>query len=448
MTHFEQVSRPPLLALGCAMLLWSSAPVSAASSALALSSPAPAVSRLATDVLVVGPRPGPGVDFTQISDAIAAAAEGDIIRVQPNPFELYEPFTIDGKGLSLLSTDRTQRIGISTPSIRNLASGQIVRMAGFAEDELTGSFLLENNAGMVYLTDLQLASMQILDSAGGTWLVDCRLDLFQVAPSGAHALEVVNSRRVTLQGCNLQAGPGGSSLFVTGSTLYAYDCRFRGPLAAPGGAAGSPGVVSQSNGLFYMEKCSLQGGDATQVDGQCDLPGGPALLFNRSADLYSTSLTGGLGRTSCTTEVTRARGWQVIRGGGGVGNLRRTERRPSTLSAPSRVLAGESVTFDLEGPPGATAIVFYSPVTVNNYQPALGSGTTLYLPSSRQRLFTVLLDGQGQATYSLKSALPAGVSAMEMYVQATFIQEIPPIFGLPPNYLASSNPRRILFLGK
>src|SRR5262245_50864538 len=64
-------------------------------------------------VWVVDDNGGPGVDFTDIPPAIAAAADGDILLVKAGS---YSHFTLSGKGLRILGEGSDSTFVSSSPS--------------------------------------------------------------------------------------------------------------------------------------------------------------------------------------------------------------------------------------------------------------------------------------------------------------------------------------------
>jgi hypothetical protein len=70
-----------------------------------------------------------GADFVQIQDAIDAAADGDVILVEPGD---YASFAIVDKGLVLTGTTPTAMVRVSSHSeVRDLAAGKLVELTGF-----------------------------------------------------------------------------------------------------------------------------------------------------------------------------------------------------------------------------------------------------------------------------------------------------------------------------
>src|SRR5688500_17381924 len=69
---------------------------------------------------------GPGVDFTEIQDAINFASDGDTIQVATGN---YAPVEIDGRSLVLLGVGGSARL--SKLVVRNLGVGQEVVMRDF-----------------------------------------------------------------------------------------------------------------------------------------------------------------------------------------------------------------------------------------------------------------------------------------------------------------------------
>jgi len=399
-----------------------------------------------SQVFLVGPRFEPGVDFIQISDAIAAATDGDIIRVLPSPESDYAAFVIDGKGVSILAVDSEQRSGLATPTIQNLTQAQTVRIVGFPLDVLPGTLLLENNAGTVHLTQLQMASLKIENSTGPTWIQDSSIVHDASLGAGLHALEVLFSKRVTIQDCRLQGGTAGHSLMGVKSTIYAYGSSFEAPITAATGAAGSDCAVVDQRSLFFAKNCSMTGGDAIDPSGACSLPGGfgVTVMGRSKIGFKDCTIRGGLEDASCTTNPAQSLPVNFVNSGG-----RQSYSSINTeMSVAQLVRSGDRIRIEFKGRPFTTVTLFGSGRTVNNYMEQLVS--TLYLPASvltpgsGMMLGTVLLDQAGEGSITLRSPRVDGTPLADMYLQALYLTEFP---GVPTN-LTFSTPRKLLILGE
>lgn len=124
----------------------------------------------AGSVLVVDDTPGPGVQFSDIAPAVAAASDGDLILVKSGT---YSGFDIHHRSLSVVAdigamVEIVGRVQVSALAAANraLLRGLKVRSA----PELGGGFLDPN-------FDYS-AGLQLLNSTGVTWVEDCTIDGF------------------------------------------------------------------------------------------------------------------------------------------------------------------------------------------------------------------------------------------------------------------------------
>ncbi|TAJ24609.1 MAG: hypothetical protein EPO68_01225, partial [Planctomycetota bacterium] len=68
-----------------------------------------AASAHAAQVWVVGPTPGPGIDFTSVQAAVAAASSGDVILVRPALAGTYAgELTLGAKALTIVADGGAQ----------------------------------------------------------------------------------------------------------------------------------------------------------------------------------------------------------------------------------------------------------------------------------------------------------------------------------------------------
>jgi len=191
--------------------------------------------RADASVLVVGS----GQPFTQITTAVAAAQDGDTILVKSG---WYAPFTIDGKGLTLVGDQGAiVFIGIfgllpQQSTVKNLTVGQTVVLRG-----IDGPLALFGNAGSV-----RLEGCSIVGQAG-----DCSpLGCIPATP----AVDVRNCAPVAITRSSLEGGAGGSytvpgfdlctngapGLAVENATVALYDTNLAGGTSIGGCSGGVP----------------------------------------------------------------------------------------------------------------------------------------------------------------------------------------------------------------
>src|SRR5258705_4563026 len=83
-------------------------------------------------VYVVGPAPGPGIDFTSLGAATSAAADGDVVLVLPGTYAGLANVT--NKTLSVVGLPDAggARPQIETLAVKNIHPGQTVLVRGLA----------------------------------------------------------------------------------------------------------------------------------------------------------------------------------------------------------------------------------------------------------------------------------------------------------------------------
>ncbi|QDU67914.1 hypothetical protein [Engelhardtia mirabilis] len=262
----------------------------------------------AQSVWTVDDDPGAGVDFSEVQAAVDAAAIGDLVLVREG---VYLPFSIDGKGLSVVGDGPGVKLIQGPPqaggtSITNLPVGQLVLLRGLRLQPLAVS------GGSIFGTTLDLDGC-----LGSVWVEECELPTSAVSIFGdlqqITALGVTDCDEVFLVDCLLQGQPGSSQPTYSqeyGSrgatfrrcTAYLYDC-----VISPGyndivGNQGQTGVLVEDS-LVVMRACQATGG-VGGPGGGLFLPvdpgnGGVAVEVQGSSELYTigSTLTGGPGGT-------------------------------------------------------------------------------------------------------------------------------------------------------
>lgn len=160
---------------------------------------------------VVDVNGGPGVDFTDIPPAIAAASAGDVILVHPGS---YSSFTLSA-GLSVVGSPGTSTLDIQ---VANIASGPPVALASMSFRKLSISAcavpVLVND--LVKPSSLQAFSVAAIEIDA---CADVRLHGVQVTngqlPTGRTGLEATNSR-VEITASTFHAGQGVDNPYATG----------------------------------------------------------------------------------------------------------------------------------------------------------------------------------------------------------------------------------------
>jgi hypothetical protein len=100
---------------------------------------------------------GPGAHFTEVQPAIDTATPGDIILVRPGATAFYQGFVVS-KGLTITTESRGWWLRINPDIVvRGLPRGQTVMLKHLGAWG-TGSVILEDNAGSVYVEKCQTGS--------------------------------------------------------------------------------------------------------------------------------------------------------------------------------------------------------------------------------------------------------------------------------------------------
>lgn len=158
---------------------------------------------LAGQVWVVDDNGGPGVDFTDVDPAVAAATDGDTLLIRPGS---YSDLIIFDKSLSVIA-DTGPTPTIAGASVRNVSAGKIVRLAGLKIQSPTE------------------VGLQIKNSAGHVWIEDCSVfgaagfgDFISPNPhsTGYSGVEVNSSSAVSMNNCSISAGAGSEYIPLVG----------------------------------------------------------------------------------------------------------------------------------------------------------------------------------------------------------------------------------------
>lgn len=211
-----------------------------------------AASLVAQRTWVVDTQPGPGVDFTDIQPAVAAAAAGDRIEIRNggNLPPSYAPFTVD-KSLDLVAA---QGAYVAWFRIENLAAGGVVTATGLrcrpAPGYLTQDHcvMVRNCAGTVLLRRLEVRGVSaepfescIVRDAAVVTFQDCLLAGRSGGTSSGTAGLAVQRSNVSVVACQILGGHGGGSI----SNAAGYD--------------GGSGLVLEDSAVFVADT-TLQGG--------------------------------------------------------------------------------------------------------------------------------------------------------------------------------------------
>lgn len=205
------------------------------------------------DVLRVHPTQGP---YTEIRDAVGAAAPGDVVIVEPGS---YGHFGVIGKGLTVVSRLPGSVFVQGVVRVQFVPAGETVALSGFhvttSATQAEPGLYVYGNAGAVRVEDSQ----------------------FQ---AGHHyGISVHTSEDVLLHGCTATSSSS-SGLWSVGSTLSIHGGTYRGASFDFGqsnwGYSGGDGITLYQSALFAskVQARGGNGGDEYSPGFYCGAPGG------------------------------------------------------------------------------------------------------------------------------------------------------------------------------
>lgn len=228
---------------------------------------------LASEVHVVDDNGGPGVDFTDLQAAVTAAADRDVLLVKAGG---YAPFTISGKGLTVIA-DNDQPVGVAGQiTVENLPADRTVVLRGIETTSPSGfGLLVDNCAGAVRIEECKLEGQK-------TPLTYEAVMLFQGAVIlDSDNVAIARSFLTGGDGSNVgyfgQPHSGASGILAQSSTLSVFDSELVGGTGAScpdgesyGGAFGGHGI-SIWNTALWVSGCKAWGGNGGSGDEDFDI---------------------------------------------------------------------------------------------------------------------------------------------------------------------------------
>lgn len=223
---------------------------------------------LAGQLWVVAPAAGPGVDFTNVNAAVAAAADGDALLLQPGTYP--EHVSIAAKALRLFAAvpDTVLLAGLTvtgtaadqTVSARQIAFGYVPGVS-----PLAALVRIDTCAGHVVLEDLEVAWNPLTFGGDAT-----------------PAILVADCGAVSLSRCT---AVGAKGFYLDDDDTFPYH-----------GGTGGAGLRARRSRIV-VSAGSYSGGDAGNLgDGGSASAGGPGIeLIGARADIAAGELRGGDG---------------------------------------------------------------------------------------------------------------------------------------------------------
>ena len=411
-------------------------------------------------VWVIDDNGGPGVNFTDLPPAVAAAADGDILDVRAGE---YTAFALSGKGLRILGEDQATTFlrvpptgppSVGTTTVANVPAGSVVYLERVTfGTNLTGisigpqvlsvsgattRMVLRNvsiNSPPFTVLSPSSVATGLTVSGAEVHLYECTVRgasscscLFSGPVQGAPGVQVLNGARVEIAFSTVLGGNGGAS-----SSGMCLGCASAG---GPGIAVG--GVLSQ---LWLVGSTVTGGGGATNIFGGGNA-GGAGLSVDSSFARLSGNTTavqggagggnngaGGVGVLSTGSAVVDLHSVTVLGGtNGGGGSAANTSGPGITLGLPSLPLlgvsgnlsiAGGSATISLtEGPAAALFAIAFAgaPAYAGISGPFLGDAMIALTPP----LVVVpgTLSGMGDFTLNVPlGGLPPGAAWTPLHLQ-------------------------------
>lgn len=375
-------------------------------------------------VWVVDDDGGPGVDFTSLQAAATAAQNGDLLLVRSG---VYEPFTTQGKGLSVCadagalvelrcasSPCASYEIKSTMLSDQRLVLRGLKRWPGTLAAPNTARFDLVTNAGLL-------------------WVEDCSFN--RIAPATFHSTLV--RTQVLPPSTGPATGYGNAAVNFSGGAQI-FECDVRAPLspATSGGVGGNSATAGVFvGGYLHVVRSTVHGGDGfgckaiTSPTPQCvGVNGGPGIWQTTEMTLLAASDVrggkGSLGGASCvfpaTTCGTGTDGPAATAEPGYLGVL---PHDAGTLEIESPVRVGQAATLTIRGTPGDAVLVYFSPVLAQTHFKHYG-GMVVWnsLGSGLQVMALGALGPSGTLQVDVPiAALPSQAEFAELFLQAVFL---------------------------
>lgn len=393
---------------------------------------APSATVARADVLVVAPA---GAPFTTIQAAVDAAVDGDTILVRVGD---YPGFTVAAKSVAIVA-DPTQGARLLTPvSVRDLAVGQEVTVAGFDVPATFGGGLRAiANVGAVRFVAIRGVFPA---TAQDTWPTI-------VSVTGCDDVAVLRCVLPGWASIGLFPSHPGAGLTIDGSRVAVHDSVLSGGTGSDGRyvgfggnsvppLAGAPGCE-----VLGASEVVLSGVTATGGTGGAGLPGicpfgppggnggqgaagGPALFVEPGAlvRVQDSVLTGGPGGNGGLPDVLcgGVPGAPGATGPASLGTLTPLAGPSRRLRTATHVREQNALAVELLALPGDRAFLQVGVDTRWTWTPALG-GVRLVGDASR-RAFLGVVPPSGTLVVQLPIAdLGPGVESVWNHLQAFFI---------------------------
>lgn len=368
-------------------------------------------------------------EFTEIQPAIDAASDGDVILLRNGS---YRPFTIDGKGLTLIEdfgqisvriTGGEVATGVSRGDrsrIQNLRAEQTCTLRSLTIEGLE----LRDNAGAVWLEDLRIEKRSpacIIEDCARAVLIGTRIEAESAAFDSAGSpiavagvgLRVTDSH--VAMGSADCLGGNGSSAFVS-----------RHGIMIPA-TAGAP-AISMLRGTLLVRSSALRGGNGgagLQPVGSASCASGAngavALeLQDAAVRLLGGSALGGIGGAAPTDPSNCGAGLSAAPTKVVGGALSVTSATSRSLIADSPVREGAKGFLFVGGKTGDVVLVRAATRTSVGPVAGLGPVSMLAPNAATVGVFVIPQFVGFLAVNSAPLTLPPAVDSVELFLEAGF----------------------------
>ena len=362
----------------------------------------------AQTVHVVDQANGPGTDFTDLTSAVAAASDGDVLLVRSGDYA--DVLSLSGKGL-VVTADAGASVSVSEIVVENLTDAQFAAVRGI---DVTNAFSAAN-------------SLCVLDCEGAVWMEDIEVAT-GASPFVQGSAFVRDCSTVVFNGCRIDP-PVSSLAFATfliqRAAVHLYETEVTGisfGTAVFFPSAGSP-AVSMTDGELYLHAATLTGGkgsDGSAIDPNAG-DGGPGLLADgvSAVTVVESTVQGGASGTPAAGGVAGQSGAAFEINGGTLTQLPNTAR---LFATPSPIREDATTSVDFVGDAGDLVFVAVAaaPRSVATTPGSLVGPLLLESPLSIVPFGTLPASGQLSDSFPVPD-ISAGAAVRSFYMQGLFV---------------------------
>ena len=405
--------------------------------------------RTSAQTFIVDQIGGPGSHFTDLPPAVVAVPDGATLRVRPGT---YSPFSVVGKGLSIVGDQRATVVvdgTLGVTSLRQTSPQQEIVLSGMTFASSDRALEVRNTLGNTLIHDIETVgsrpyfpirdtSLRIVDSprvildqfVQGLGIVGCTRTpppALLIERSNVH---ITHSSLLGLSGCTaISLSPsyflGGDALTAIDSRLFIVATQITGgsggtyicsaPAYCSEGHQGGRGVrLTRSILLATGAASSIRGGDGPSGFRASGGNGGDGLelVSSSSAILEGFNPQGGAGGSPGGTP---GQPWSADLSSS-VG-IDATQRSPAARLVGTPAV-GSLVSFALDATPNSLAYLWFSYSAVFAYSPPLLQGPLLALPEVVVGPISVPVTGTVGVRFPLPQGWPLDDAIVSQYLVA------------------------------